>query len=83
MNPIACPTYDNDSLDKVLQDMIGNRKIGQVRDFYPWLDILIPALNITDDSYKVFDNIDGADDLVTLKEAAQMTSAAPSYYSGR
>jgi patatin-like phospholipase/acyl hydrolase len=82
INPLACPTYDNDSINKVLEEMIGNKTLGQVRDIYPHLDVCIPTLNLTDDKYKVWDNIDGTDDDVPLKVLASMTSAAPSYYYG-
>lgn len=83
INPLACPTYRNDSIDKVLKDIIGDRKLGEVREVFPQLDVIIPALNITDDSYKVFDNITGQDDDVSLTAIAGYTSAAPSYFSGR
>lgn len=83
INPIANPTYDNDSIDSVLTDMIGYKTMGDIKSIYPKLDLIIPSLNITDDSYKVFDNITEQDKDVRLKDIAGYTSAAPSYYSGR
>lgn len=82
INPLACPTYDNDSINKVLADMIGDKKMGQIRDIYPNLDVVIPTLNLTDDKYKVWDNIEGTDNDIPLHILARMTSAAPSYYYG-
>lgn len=82
-NPLACPTYLNSSIDAVLDEMIGDKVMGDVRNIYPNLDLVIPALNVTDDSYKVFDNITGADDHIQLSTIAGITSAAPSYFSGR
>ena len=83
INPLACPTYKNESIDKVLEDMIGNFVIGNVKNFYPNLSLIIPALDLTRDKYLVFDNIRGKRNEVKLKDIAGYTSAAPSYYSGR
>lgn len=83
INPIACPTYDSESLNRVLINMLGNWKMGEVKkDAYPDLDVVIPALNLTDDAYKVFDNITDRDSNMLLRTIAAMTSAAPSYFSG-
>lgn len=82
-NPVACPTYQNSSIDNVLDELIGDNLMGDVRNIYPDLDLIIPSLNITDDSYKVFDNITGQDDHIKLSTIAGITSAAPSYFSGR
>lgn len=83
INPLACPTYKNESIDKVLEDMIGDFVIGNVKNFYPNLSLIIPALDLTRDKYLVFDNIRGKRNEVKLKDIAGYTSAAPSYYSGR
>lgn len=83
ISPLACPTYDSDSLDNVLRDMIGDELIRDVRDRYPNLDILMPALNLTDDAYKVYDNITPQDGNIFLRDAAADSAAAPSYYKGR
>lgn len=83
INPLACPTYRNECLDKVLEDMIGDFVIGNVKNFYPNLSLIIPALDLTRDKYLVFDNIRGKRNKVKLKDIAGYTSAAPSYYSGR
>ena len=81
VNPLACPTYDSDALDTLLQDLLGDYTMANTRKAYPNLDVFVPTLNITDDKYKVFDNIDDLN--VRLTEIAAMTSAAPSYYKGR
>ena len=83
VNPISNPTYDSDSIDSVLRLMVGDKTMGDVRYTYPNLSLIIPALNITDDAYKVFDNITGKDDNVKLADVAAFTSAAPSYFAGR
>lgn len=83
INPLACPTYRNDTLDKVLQDMIGETTLGEIRDIYPDLSLIVPALDVTEDRYIVFDNIRQKRDDIKLKDIAGYTSAAPSYYSGR
>ena len=63
--------------------MLGKIKLGDVRGWWPKLDLIIPTLNLTDDSYKVFDNIRHDDDDIELTELALITSAAPTYYAGR
>lgn len=83
ISPLACPVYATDSLDVVLKDMIGDETIGDVRKRYPNLDILMPALNLTDDAYKVYDNISPQDCNILLRDAAADSAAAPSYYEGR
>lgn len=81
VNPLACPTYDNAPLDRMLKDLLHKKTMGDTRKVYPNLDVFVPGLNITDDKYKVFDNIDDLD--VRLTDVAAITSAAPSYYKGR
>lgn len=79
-NPLACPTYASDELEKSLKPILKDKTMEDTRVAYPNLDIFIPTLNITDDRYKVFDNIDDTD--IPLLKLAMMTSAAPSYFSG-
>lgn len=81
--PLACPTYENDGLDTVLEDIFSNDTMECIRNYYPNLDVFIPALNLTKNSYKVFDNIYFQDKDVKLKDIAGFTSCAPTYYSGR
>lgn len=83
INPLACPTYDNDSIDEVIQEMIGENTMRDVHKIFPKLSLIIPALDVTDDKYIVFDNIRHKYDLVPLKKIAGYTSAAPSYFAGR
>lgn len=83
VNPLANPTYRGDKLDEVLEDILSTYKVQDIRSFYPDLDVVVPALNITDDKYKVFNNIADDDQTVPLKDIAAFTSAAPSYFPGR
>lgn len=83
VNPLANPTYRGDKLDEVLEDILGKYTMKDTREFYPNLDLVVPALNITDDKYKVFNNIAEDDKDVLLKDIAAFTSAAPSYFPGR
>ena len=82
LNPLASPTYDSSSVAAALKSLLGNNTLGSVRSYYPDLDVIIPTLNVTDDAYKVYDNITDQDASTKLATIAQMTSAAPSYYSG-
>ena len=83
VNPLSCPTYDTESLDEVLEYILGEHTLGETREVYPTTDLIIPTLNVTDDIYKVFDNIDHQDDDIKLKLLAGITSAAPTYFEGR
>ena len=83
INPLACPTYKTETLDAVLDDMIGSAKVGDIRKYYPGLKLVVPALNITEWKYLVFENITRKYLDVPLKDVAGYTSAAPSYYAGR
>lgn len=83
INPLAVPTYRNDTLDAVIKDMLGDTRMYEVRRTYPGLSLIIPALDLTDDKYLVFDNIRGNHEDVPLRDIAGMTSAAPSYYDAR
>ena len=83
INPLACPTYDTASLEKVVREIIGEKTLGDVKDSYPDLKLIIPSLNLTDDIYVPFTNINNDNDCIKLWKLAMMTSAAPSYYAGQ
>ena len=83
INPLACPIYRDDTIEAVLHDMIGDMTFGEIKNVYPKLSVIIPALDLTRDQYIVFDNIRGKYDDVKLYDAARFTSAAPSYFSGK
>lgn len=83
VNPLSCPTYTTKGIDEALESILGDSTLKDTRKVYPQLDLFIPALNITDDKYKVFDNISKADEDVPLRTISAITSAAPSYYAGR
>lgn len=82
-NPLACPTYATEGLDAALGKLLLSGTMSDTRKVYPLLDLFIPALNITDDKYKVFDNISEDDLNIPLVDICAITSAAPSYYAGR
>lgn len=82
INPLACPTYTNDGLKDMLGEIFGKQVMKDTLNKYPDLKLFIPTLNITDDKYKVFDNISTADCSVKLATVGLMTSAAPSYFEG-
>lgn len=83
INPIACPTYNNEGLDAVLKNLLGEMKLADIKKKFPLLDVFVPALNLTENKYKVFDNISGDDFDVLCRDVGGFTSAAPSYYYGR
>lgn len=80
INPLACPTYDSESLYTVIQEMIGKHFMRDIRKIFPRLSIVVPALNATTDKPLIFQNITHEFDTVPLIEVAKMTSAAPSYF---
>jgi len=83
INPLACPTYRNDTIDKVMKDMMGGAKVGDIKKTYPNLTYIVPALNLTDDKYIVFENITGKYNHVKLRDISGYTSAASTYFAGR
>ena len=80
VNPLACPTYDSESLYEVIQDMIGNALMRDIRKIFPKLSLVVPALDATSDDPLTFHNLTHEYDNLPLKEVAKMTSAAPSYF---
>lgn len=83
LNPLACPTYSNEKLKEFIEKYTEDKKLCDVRKKFPNLNLIVPTLNITDNKYKVFDNIlKDEDDEVLLKDISLMTSAAPTYFPG-
>lgn len=81
VNPLACPTYSNDQLKNFINMYTGDMILEDVRKKYSHLNLIVPTLNLTDNQYKVFDNISKSeDDDVTLELLSLMTSAAPTYF---
>jgi len=81
VNPLANHKYDNDSLDSVIKELIGDTTLGQVKKIYPSLEVVIACLNLTDDEYYIFDHKRDAE--VKLADIGSYTSAAPSYFGAR
>lgn len=82
INPLTCPTYSNEGLKEMLNSIFEKDTMATVAHHFPDLKLFIPALNITDDKYKVFDNISDADKNIKLSTIGLITSAAPSYFEG-
>lgn len=80
LNPLASPKYDNKPLLKFIEQYVGDRTVGDTKIIYPHLDMFLAGLDVTDDYFKVWDNITGKDDDVRLKEICAITSAAPTYF---
>lgn len=80
LNPLACPTYDSNSLYSVIDDMIGNVLMRDIRKIFPNLSLVVPALDATRDDPLTFHNLTHEYDNVLLKDVAKMTSAAPTYF---
>ena len=83
LNPLAIPIYRTDTIDRVINDMIGGAWMLDVHKTYPGLSLVIPALDVTDDHYIAFENLSGAWERTPLADIAGYTSAAPTYYAGR
>lgn len=82
LNPISIPTYSNKNLKLMLDKFTKNKKVKDIRKNYPNLNFIVPTINLTQDKPKVFDNICGKDDGVSLTEIGLMTSSAPTYFHG-
>lgn len=84
INPLACPTYRSDTMEVVLNDMIGkNARMGDVKHLYPNLNVILPSLNVSDDIYCPFHNMTHEFDGLRLVDLAMASSAAPTYFEGR
>lgn len=82
INPLAAPKYDDTALQSFIDGYVGSETIGDIRTLYPKLDVFFAGLDITDDSFKVWDNITGKDDHELLREICRITCAAPTYFDG-
>lgn len=82
VNPLAAPKYDDTELQSFIDGYIKQRTIGDIHRIYPKLDVFFAGLDITDDSFKVWDNITGKDDNERLSEICRITCAAPTYFDG-
>lgn len=83
INPIASPTYSNENLKKFIRKYTGNKILKDVKNQYKNLNLIVPTLNLTDNQYKVFDNMCFSEDEdVRLDLLSLMTSAAPTYFDG-
>lgn len=80
INPLASPTYSDSKLKDFIHEYVGNNQICDIRTKYPHLDTFFAGLNVTDDSFKVWDNITGRDDSAFLKDVCRITCAAPTYF---
>lgn len=80
LNPLAAPRYDDDALKKFIYEFVGDRTIGDTKFNYPNMDMFFAGLDVTDDSFKVWDNITGKDDHERLKDICRITCAAPTYF---
>ena len=84
INPLACPTYRSDTMESVLNDMIGkSATLGSVKRVYPDLNVILPSLNVSDDVYCPFHNLTHEWDHMHLVDLAMASAAAPTYFAGR
>ena len=83
INPLACPTYRNDCIDKVMHDMMGDTKLGDIRHIFNNVDLIIGALDVTNDKPVIFTTLNHEHDDVPLVDIAGFSSCAPTYFDGR
>lgn len=83
INPLACPIYRNDCIDKVMHDMIGDTTLGDVRHIFKNVDLIIGALDVTKDKPVIFTTLNHEYDNVRLVDIAGFSSCAPTYFDGR
>jgi hypothetical protein len=80
INPLASPRYDDDQLESFIKSYVKDKTVGDIHKKYPKLDVFFAGLDVTDDSYKVWDNITGKDDRERLSDICRITCAAPTYF---
>lgn len=80
LNPLAAPRYSDEALNKFIFEFVGEHNIGDTKILYPHMDMFFAGLDVTDDSFKVWDNITGQDDPEKLRDICRITCAAPTYF---
>lgn len=83
INPLSIPWYSDKGLKKAITDFVGDKTLGDTRTIYPEVSMFVPALNMTQNHMKVWDNIDKADKDRKLVDVALDTSAACIYFPVR
>ena len=80
LNILDIPWYSNEGLRKSIYDFVGDLTIGDTKEIYPNTSMFVPALNMTKNKLKVYDNLDGNDDDYKLLDVSLDTSAACIYF---
>ena len=80
INPLTAPRYCDEALNSFINAYVGERTIGDIHPKYPNLDVFFAGLDVTEDYFKVWDNITGKDDYEKLKDICRITCAAPTYF---
>lgn len=78
--PLSIPFYSNSGLKEVVSSFVGSLTIADTRKLFPGTSMFVPALNLTQNKLKVWDNVDGKDDPYSLLSVSLYTSAAPFYF---
>lgn len=80
INPLASPRYNDDKLKAFIDDYVDGSTLAATRHVYPNLDLFFAGLDVTEDYFKVWDNITGKDNGTLLKDICRITCAAPTYF---
>ena len=83
VNPLNVPWYSDKGLKSAIEGLVGAVTLGETRAVYPHLSVFVPALNMTQNRMKVWDNIDSKDADRRLSDVALDTSAACIYFPVR
>ena len=82
-NPLSIPWYSDKGLREAVYEFTGELTIGDTKKIYPSTSMFVPALNMTKNRLKVYDNVDGKDDSYKLLDVSLDTSAACLYFPVR
>ena len=79
-NILDIPWYSDNGLKNAIYEFVGDKTIEDTKKIYPGTSMFVPALNMTKNKLKVYDNVDGTDDDYTLLDVSMDTSAACIYF---
>lgn len=83
LNPLSIPWYSDKGLKEAVYEFTGDLTVGDTKKLYPKTSMFVPALNMTKNKLKVYDNVDGKDDDYKLLDVSLDTSAACLYFPVR
>lgn len=83
INPLDIPWYSDKGLTTAIKKFVGDKKVKDTRLAFPHTSMFVPALDMSENKLKVYDNVSGSDDERSLLDISLATSAACIYFPVR